>query len=105
MKAEKFGPRFAVPSYIVSVRGEHGSMVTSDPAQIAGQAECYLSSRPGGVVDVDYFEQCGRCKGAGTLAKRGRVRFARKPCPTCKGQPELVPAMRIKSFVGPAWAP
>ncbi len=101
----KLGPRFAIPSYVVSVRGEHGSMVTGDPGLIEGQAECYLASRPGGVVDVEYSEHCGHCRGAGSLAKRGRTLFARKPCPVCKGAPELVAPMRIKTFVGPAWSP
>jgi hypothetical protein len=104
VKAPKAGPRFAIPSYVVSVRGEHGSMVTNDRALVASQVECYLSSRPGGVVDVEYFEQCGHCRGSGRKLVSRRTSKS-KPCPACKGTPELVTQMRVQTFVGPAWSP
>ena len=100
---QKFGPRYVIATYIVRVRGELGCSMVSTPALAAEQADCYLSSRPAGVVDVEYSESCGHCRGSGRVA--GRARMSWKPCPVCAGAPELLPDVRVASYVGPAWAP
>jgi hypothetical protein len=84
-----FGPRFASPAFIVKVRGEHGCMVTGNLASIPGQAECYLSGRPDGVVDVFYSEHCAQCGGSGRYCASRRT-MAWKPCRVCNGQPDFV---------------
>jgi len=83
----KFGPACSIASFTVKVRGELGCAVygTLDGAEV--QAACYLESRPDGVVDVFYSEQCGRCRGAGRISKNRRT-LAWKPCPHCKGAGE-----------------
>ncbi len=99
------GPRFARPSWTAKVRGEHGFSVLSTASLAAEQAACYLSSRPAGVVDVEYSESCGRCAGSGrrVVAKPPRLRFA--PCPACSGKGELMAEQRVASYVGPEWRP
>lgn len=97
-KAVKLGPVHAYSTYTVKVRGEHGCMTTSDPASIDGQAECYLASRPAGVVEVFYSEQCKCCSGAGRLLKSRRT-LTWKPCPACNGQPELHADELIRTIV------
>lgn len=87
-KAVKFGPVFAWGNYTVKVRGESGCSVVSTLAMAEEQAACYLSSRPAGVVDVFYSEQCRCCSGAGRVVKSRKL-LAWKPCPACNGAPEL----------------
>lgn len=88
IKSVKFGPVHATPAYTVRVRGEHGASVYSRGDLVDGQIECYLSSRPKGVCDVFYSEHCAHCSGSGRV--RGNRRMLQwKPCPTCKGNPEI----------------
>lgn len=94
-KAIKLGPVHATPYYTVKVRGESSSAIMGSPEHAAMQVECYLSSRPRGVVDVLYGELCASCKGSGRVAKRGRVRFAYTPCKVCKGSPDVTPEATI----------
>lgn len=86
-RAPTFGPRFVVPSYLVKVRGEHGCMMTGNPASAAAQVACYLESRPGGACDVTYSEHCAYCGGNGRIA--GKRRLSWQPCKRCKGEPDL----------------
>jgi hypothetical protein len=101
-KLEKFGPVHAVTTYTIRVRGEHGCAMTQHANMIEGQADCYLSSRPGGVVDVFYGESCACCGGRGDVPKKGRVLFARRPCPRCAGTGGNVADVLIYSIVGAA---
>lgn len=87
-KAIKFGPVHARVTYTVKVRGEHGCSCLSSADLIDGQAECYLSSRPAGVVEVFYSEQCACCAGSGRVRGNRRV-LQWKPCPACGGKGEL----------------
>ncbi len=96
---EKHGPRYAIASFTARVRGEVGCSVLNSMQSAKEQADCYLASRPAGTVDVDYSEQCGRCRGAGRLV-RGKRRRSFVRCPACKGSPELIHEVRIASFVG-----
>lgn len=87
-RAPSFGPRFIVPTYTVSVRGEHGCMMTGNPAYAAAQVACYRESRPAAVgVDVTYSEHCAHCRGNGRVA--GARRMSWKPCKRCNGEPDL----------------
>lgn len=104
----KFGPVFAVPTYTILVRGEHGCSMMGNPSFVDNQIDCYLSSRPQGVVDVMYSEFCGHCGGQGMVAGgrpgrmlRGGKRASRTPrqCPVCKGQPEVFPSTLIRTAV------
>lgn len=89
LKAVKYGPRFASATYTVKVRGEYGCASMRDPSSIQLQAECYLSSRPDGVVDVTYSEHCAACGGSGCYLHNRRT-LAWKLCKTCNGTPEFV---------------
>ncbi len=102
-KAEKHGPRYAIATFTVRVRGEMGCSMMHTLDAVKVQADCYLSSRPAGVVDVEYSEQCGHCRGAGRVSKNRR-KLAWKPCPVCKGCPELIEEMRIATFTGAQWS-
>lgn len=87
-RAIKYGPRYAVPSYLVQVRGESGCMMTGNPDSAAAQVACYLESRPGGICDVTYSEHCAYCRGNGRyLASRRTLKWL--PCKVCKGAPDL----------------
>lgn len=99
----KFGPRFAIPSFMAKVRGEHGCSCMSTMTSALAQANCYLSSRPQGVVDIEYSEQCGHCRGSGRVP--GKRRLSWHPCKVCKGQPELTPDMRVATVSGKEWSP
>lgn len=95
-KAVKFGPVFARASYTVKVRGEHGCAVYGN-SDVSAQVECYLSTRPHGVVDVFYSESCGHCSGSGRVCTNRRMmRWA--PCPACKGNPEIQADTLIATF-------
>jgi DnaJ-class molecular chaperone len=89
-KRIKAGPAHSIASFTVKVRGEHGCTVCSTADGAAGQAACYLSSRPAGQVDVFYSEQCGRCRGSGRVSKNRRT-LAWMPCPVCAGAAETTP--------------
>jgi hypothetical protein len=80
----KFGPTYSIATFTARVRGEHGLSCHGTLESAESQADCYLSSRPDGVVDVVYSEQCGRCRGAGRVSKNRRM----MPCPVCKGVSE-----------------
>jgi hypothetical protein len=101
-KTETYGPRYASPAWIAEVRGECGCSILSTHALAVEQAKCYLSSRPAGVVDIEYREACGHCRGAGRRSL-GRYRFA--ACKHCKGEGLLTEQHRIQTFVGPEWKP
>lgn len=90
-KQRKYGPTFAVPSYVVKVRGECGCSVMSSADGADAQAACYLASRPAGVVDITYSEHCGHCRGAGRVSKNRRW----KSCPACAGAPEITPETHV----------
>lgn len=93
-----YGPRYARPQYTVQVRGESGCMMTSDPRMVVVQVDCYLSTRPSGIVDVAYSEQCAHCNGSGRRA--GKRRLSWRPCRACGGQPELF-SCQLTSHAGP----
>jgi hypothetical protein len=95
--ATKFGPRYAIPNFLVAVRGEHGCAILSNRSFVKEQADCYLSSRPGAVVDVEYFETCGHCRGSGRT--QGARQYHWVVCKACKGVPST-DSFRIQSFVG-----
>lgn len=68
-------------SFLVKVRGEHGCSVMSTLGFAVAQAECYMASTPGRVVDISETRTCGHCHG-----QRGLKR-----CPFCKDvEPEDV---------------
>ncbi len=85
----KHGPVHVTPSYTVRVRGEHGCSVLSRPELVRDQVECYLNSRPHGIVDVYYSEHCARCSGSGRVLK-SRSTLSWGVCPACKGEPNRV---------------
>lgn len=88
IKAATHGPVHTVHGYTVSVRGESGCAVVGTLDMVRSQAECYLSSRPVGVVDVEYYEQCGRCRGAARVCTNRR-QMTWEACPVCAGRGEL----------------
>ncbi len=97
----KYGPVHAVATYTIRVRGESGCSMTNHVELIAGQADCYLSSRPGGAVDLFYCECCAACGGTGEVRKRGRVLFARKPCRRCAGTGGNVTDVLLQTYTHP----
>lgn len=97
-----FGPRYAVPCWTVTVRGECGSAMLSRAELVQEQVACYLSSRPAGVVDVEYSEHCGACGGSGRKSVGKRVRRYVN-CKACKGHPFMALPMRLTTHVGPQW--
>lgn len=98
--APSFGPKHKLISYTCKVRGEYGSASYSDPSFVLEQVRCYLSSRPAGVVDVEYSECCAHCSGTGRVRIPRRI-MAYRECPVCKGAPELCPPIQVASYAGP----
>lgn len=63
-------------SFLVKVRGEHGCTVMATLQGAVAQAECYMASTPGRVVDIFETRSCGHCH-------HGQI--GPKRCPFCKG--------------------
>lgn len=97
------GPVRKLVSYTCKVRGEHGSASYSDLSLVPEQVRCYLSSRPAGVVDVEYSECCAHCSGSGRVRIPRRI-MAWKPCPVCNGAPEFCAPMRVATYSGLSWS-
>ena len=95
-KAPKFGPVHATPAYTITIRGEHGASIYGNPEHVDGQIECYLSSRPAGVVDVTYSEHCAKCSGSGRVRANRRM-LSWRPCPACGGSPDLFAGVVVRT--------
>jgi hypothetical protein len=55
------------------------------------------------VVDLTIQPMCAECSGTGKVPKRGRVMFATKVCPECKGRPCTAPTIGPVILDQPEW--